>query len=236
MQKKEKSQQLSILSGPCVIVAILLIVLMRSTFFSPAHSSLLWQIVLFLSLASAFVLTALTLADANKVWNDLASELQKQQASALFLGEQKDAIQLAFFKEREEREKLMAHLGAVKQELIDKEEASKSNIRLVDIVREELKLMHAQQEALLQELFDVRRHAAALENQSREAFKNTPDDIPSSRPLHQEDTTVKIQELNDYITMLMAEKNLLENTLSTIQGEMEELHVQVQRKVNGNAN
>lgn len=121
----------------------------------------LWHLGMAVAIALTFIITALTFEEIESLVGGLQQESSSRLKSLLQLDEKLETVQS---KLAEEKEQLAARVA-------EQEEKIASYERLVSFTREEILSTHAQQEKLLQELFDRRHEVARLKEEIEHGLK-----------------------------------------------------------------
>lgn len=192
----------------------------------------LWSLGLFSLVSVSYLQTALALTDQD---DELAAKETLLQERYVHTLHEKEAVNVRMAKELDE--KSIAYLHA--------KDENKTVTKTLEVARNEVKELYAEREALLREKATMQKQLGDLETQvedlgnTREALKaatfsirekdlevatltqkleHLESSIPDQEALKHE----IVREMTEHIEMLEQEKNLLESTVSRLQGELEE--------------
>lgn len=210
------------------VLASLLLLAGVSTQHLIGHSAAdwLWTVTLALSIAAAFVVTALTLEEAHHAWEVLSKDAENHRQA---IAQVKDSLVSAQNQFQIDRQELLTRLEHAKDELRAREGKLQSSTRLIDIVRDELTVMHEERGKLLEELFQMRQQAAAngdspmnLAANNHELQARTLTELSQKLVLRDEE----IHQLNSQIEAVLMEQRLARQQIATDAAEMAALRQQ----------
>lgn len=187
-------------------------------------SDLWWTCVLTLSILSSFVVTVLFLDESQSVLDVIAGQSATYHDN---LSELEEKLAASQNKLEAERQIFTSRIEPLKRELAEREEKIQSHDKLIAIVREELMSAHSRQEKLLQDLYDSQQQSALFEQKVVDLQRKLNETNVQENQMMQQ---MVFEELNDQLSSLSQEKQLLESTLSNIQGELEVLTIETQEK------
>lgn len=133
------------------------------------HSSSLWLILVSLCIASTFIVTLLCSEECQRSWELLAKAVEDSKQTIRNLNERANAIQSKLLNDQGE---FSLSIERLKREIIAKDEKLHSGDRLVALARDELSAVYANQEKLIQELFQLRQESATLKVTVEELREN----------------------------------------------------------------
>lgn len=163
----------------------------------------MWVLTLTLSFAAALVVTGLTFEESCHAWDILQKEVEDGKRNLLHITESVESSQQSYEAERND---LISRVEFLQKELAAREKKLSTTESLVGIVRDELTVMHAGQEKLLQELHEARQHVATQ--------------VPLSSDDSQPDNILEIATLKSHQETMLMELSLATQQLAAYEEEI----------------
>lgn len=120
----------------------------------------LWLSILALTIASAFIITALAFDESSHAFEAVEDQSERHKETINQLDERLRVFQEKWLLERQD---FHVHIEQLKSEIQARDEAISASEKGVALAREELSASAGQQRGLLQELFEAQQHAHQLE-------------------------------------------------------------------------